>query len=103
VHELLTGSRPFWHESREELFKQILNKPLEIADGVSPEAAQVITALLEKDPSQRATFNSLKTLSWFASTDWDALDKISPPQELSMRGNLGGGTLPSTQDPFAGF
>jgi RAC serine/threonine-protein kinase len=82
VYEMLSGLPPFYSQNVQDMYKRILSDKLIFAKEVSPEAKELITALLTKDPERRvADPNVLKRYKFFEAIDWDALynKKIPPP------------------------
>jgi aurora kinase len=56
TYELLTGKAPFYHLSRKETMKKILNVETEsitYPETMSPQAADFIDKLIRKDPNER--------------------------------------------------
>jgi len=81
VYEMLSGLPPFYSQNVQDMYKRILSDKLIFAKEVSPEAKELITALLTKDPERRAADpNVLKRYKFFESVNWDALyNKQVPP------------------------
>lgn len=74
VYEMLSGLPPFYSQNVQDMYKRILSDKLIFAKEVSPEAKEIITALLTKDPERRvADPNVLKRYKFFEVIDWDAL------------------------------
>jgi aurora kinase, other len=56
TYELLTGKAPFYHLSRKETMKKILNVETEsitYPETMSPQAMDFIEKLIRKDPNER--------------------------------------------------
>jgi len=50
IYEMLVGVPPFFIEDKKELFKRIEEEDPEIPENLSPEARDLISKLLVKDP-----------------------------------------------------
>lgn len=76
VYEMLVGLPPFYSENVNEMYELILNKPLEFPPHVPKEARDLISRLLERDPTKRLTDgDAILKSPWFASVDFDKLLK----------------------------
>lgn len=53
IHELLTGSHPFFSSSLYATQQRILNEPPALHEDLSPEAVSLLTGLLDKNPKTR--------------------------------------------------
>eukprot|EP01016_Furgasonia_blochmanni_P007664 TRINITY_DN1306_c0_g4_i1.p1 TRINITY_DN1306_c0_g4~~TRINITY_DN1306_c0_g4_i1.p1 ORF type:complete len:297 (+),score=57.83 TRINITY_DN1306_c0_g4_i1:183-1073(+) len=78
LYEMLTGLPPFYTSSREELFERIKFGALKYPSYLSPEVRDLMEGLFRKDPERRLgggedDARPIKTHSWFASIDWDAI------------------------------
>lgn len=66
---LLCGTLPFDSESKTEIFKQTcqakLNFEDEIWEMISPEAKEVVTLLLKRNPDDRPSINKILQHDWF--------------------------------------
>jgi serine/threonine protein kinase len=71
--EMLTGMPPFQGENLAELYEKIISSPPVIPSEVQPEAASLITQLLEKDPENRLGFEGIMNHPFFVSMDWDVI------------------------------
>lgn len=75
IYELLEGLPPFYSEEKEELMNNIVTNSLRLPHHISEEAKDLLTKLLEKDPSKRLGNDKgsvdIKNHPWFASVDWD--------------------------------
>jgi serine/threonine-protein kinase len=62
-YELLTGRRPFWSKSRDEVLTQIRSQepptPRSLAPDVDPRLEEIVLRCLEKDPARRYTAGEL--------------------------------------------
>jgi serine/threonine-protein kinase len=63
LYELLTGRRPFWSKSRDEVLTQIRSQeppaPRSLAPEVDPRLEAIVLRCLEKDPTRRYTAGEL--------------------------------------------
>jgi len=93
LYEILAGEPPFYvkdRSNRNELFRMILEKPVEIKSSFSPEAASLVQAFLTVDPKQRLSDpNQIKKHSFFKGIDWKRLAarEIKPPFMPKIKGN----------------
>jgi len=88
---MLTGYPPFYSDNRDELFEQIKFGAVKFPSKFSPSIKDLLCKLFIKDPDQRqgeivdttdGTYKiKIKTHSWFAGINWDALlnKKIKAP------------------------
>ncbi|KAI1752765.1 kinase-like domain-containing protein [Xylaria castorea] len=126
--EMLTGLPPFYESVLNEMYDRIVFEPLTFPDFMPPVAKDLLTKLLDKDPTKRLGANGsaeIKSHPFFGSIDWrkllqrkyqptfkpdvvDALDTTNfdvcftsePPQDSYV----GGAALSeTTQRQFAGF
>ena len=70
MHALFTAKLPFWEESGENLTDRVLNQPLNLANDpytarLSEQAKNLLSGLLEKEPSKRLTVNQVLGHEWF--------------------------------------
>ena len=85
-YEMLVGITPFFTMRKEEIFHNIEYGELNIPDFISTEAAQLLRALLEKNPNKRLggslkDAQEIKEHPYFKDVDWDKVynKKIKPP------------------------
>nr|AML79589.1 putative LOV domain-containing protein [Asteromonas gracilis] len=85
VYELLFGITPFRGMRRDETFDNVLNAPLKFPakPSISPEAQDLISLLLVKDPSKRLGTRTgaeeIKAHPFFKSVNWALLRNEPPP------------------------
>lgn len=82
VFEMLTGLPPFYCEDVQQMYSKIMTAELQIPDSVSPDAADLIRKLLERDPERRLQDpEQIKIHPFFASIDFNRLvnKAITPP------------------------
>lgn len=77
---MLVGVQPFHHKNQQKLMDNILWKDLTFPDVVSKDAKDLISKLLERNPSQRLGagqngVSSIKKHKFFKSIDWERLYK----------------------------
>ena len=72
---MLTGCPPYYDHDKEILMYNIINNSLEIPSNLSKNANDLLTKLLEKDPSKRIGFfedsEEIKAHPWFESVNWN--------------------------------
>ncbi|KAK1245702.1 hypothetical protein MKX07_004771 [Trichoderma sp. CBMAI-0711] len=78
LYEMLTGLPPFYDENTNEMYRKILTAPLNFPgyDIVPPAARDLLTKLLERDPSKRLGVNGsteIKSHPFFHGIDWKKL------------------------------
>jgi serum/glucocorticoid-regulated kinase 2 len=130
LYEMLTGLPPFYDENTNEMYRKILSEPLHFPDHdiVPPAAKDLLTKLLNRDPTQRLGANGsaeIKAHPFFHAIDWlkllmrkydpafrpsvvDALDTANfdpeftsePPQDSYVEGPILSQTM---QNQFTGF
>ncbi|ORY49348.1 kinase-like protein [Rhizoclosmatium globosum] len=89
--EMLFGFTPYENAHEREIKRAIVNDPVKFpessvtVDRVSPEARNIVLALLCKDPTQRIGSNemggdsSIKSHKWFSGWDWQKVQKQELP------------------------
>jgi serine/threonine protein kinase len=76
IYEMLTGLPPFYSENVNEMYELILNKQLTFPDFVSNDAKDIITQLLQRDPSKRLSDgDKIKAHAFYSSIDWQKLSR----------------------------
>lgn len=92
LYEMLTGLPPFFDEDIPTMYKKILQNPLKFPAFLEgTEAQDLLTKLLQKDPSKRLSdAQSIKSHPFFKDIDWKKLlDKgYSPPFKPTVNGFL---------------
>jgi len=76
MYEFLVGITPYYGESCEEIFENIINNSIvwpESPDEVSAEARDLITKLLTMDPKERLNVEGCKAHPFFKEIDWGTL------------------------------
>jgi serine/threonine protein kinase len=82
VFEMLTGLPPFYSEDVQLMYSKILTSDLEIPEKLSPEAGDLLSKLLERDPELRLKDpEKIKRHPFFRGINWTLLveKKIQPP------------------------
>ena len=86
-YDLLTGSPPFKANNNTKLQEKILKQKLVLPYFLGPDAKDLLTRLMRKEPSKRLGYHMPKDLQtikkhrFFRKIDWTALDRrdVSPP------------------------
>lgn len=86
-YDLLTGSPPFRANNHAKLQEKILKQKLSLPYFLGPDAKDLLTRLLRKEPSKRLGYHMPKDLQtikrhrFFRHIDWKALEKrqLDPP------------------------
>ncbi|KAA8894932.1 kinase-like domain-containing protein [Sphaerosporella brunnea] len=83
LYEMLTGLPPFYDENTNEMYKKILQDPLQFPPDMDPHAKSLLIRLLDRDPAKRLGANGaaeIKSHRFFETIDWRRLlqKKIQP-------------------------
>ncbi|PTB62987.1 kinase-like protein [Trichoderma citrinoviride] len=78
LYEMLTGLPPFFDEDTIEIRRKILSsEPVQFPDNLDPDAKDIITRLLDREPNSRlgakGGASEVKVHPFFANVDWDSL------------------------------
>ncbi|KAG6857154.1 hypothetical protein H0H87_008724 [Tephrocybe sp. NHM501043] len=90
LYEMLAGLPPFYDEVTDDMYRKILNDPLQFGPEIGSEARSVLTGLLTRDPSKRLGVNGaeeIKRHPFFKNhIDFQKLlqKKIHPPFKPSV-------------------
>jgi len=82
LYEMLSGAPPFYSRDRNQMFKNILEKPVEMKGYFSSEASSLLSALLVVQPAKRLSNPlEIKKHEFFRGVDWQKLAKkqLKPP------------------------
>ena len=84
LYEMLTGWPPFYSRDQERLFNKIKKCNVDIPHDLSPDTADILIKLLQKDPKKRLggderDAESVKSHPFFKSIDWDKLYRKELP------------------------
>lgn len=93
LYEMLTGLPPFYSEDVNEMYRKILHDPLTFPPDVQPDARDLLTRLLHRDPSQRLGYGphgaaEIKSHPFFTKhIDWAQLlaKKVQPPYKPGVQ------------------
>jgi serum/glucocorticoid-regulated kinase 3 len=93
TYEMLCARPPFYSRDVNEMYDNILNRPLRFIGNVSERARNLIEQLLRKSPSERLGSGpedvaDIKRQPFFDQIDWEKLEarKIPPPWKPSVSG-----------------
>ncbi|CAF1042341.1 unnamed protein product [Rotaria sordida] len=93
TYEMLCARPPFYSRDVNEMYDNILNRPLRFIGNVSERARNLIEQLLRKLPSERLgsgpeDVDEIKRQPFFDPIDWEKLEarKIPPPWKPSVSG-----------------
>jgi serine/threonine protein kinase len=84
LYEMLVGKLPFYDFDVAIMLSKIVRTPVKVPSSVSTQATQLLTRLLDKDPSTRlgaGGTNEIKAHPFFQEIDWEAAyqRKLRPP------------------------
>eukprot|EP01123_Difflugia_compressa_P005860 TRINITY_DN17982_c0_g1_i1.p1 TRINITY_DN17982_c0_g1~~TRINITY_DN17982_c0_g1_i1.p1 ORF type:complete len:469 (-),score=115.97 TRINITY_DN17982_c0_g1_i1:67-1473(-) len=82
IYEMLVGTPPFVAEAIQQLFEKIIKGPINFPKSLSPESVDIITKLLDRDPTKRlADPTKIMAHQWWKNLDWKKLEEkqIPPP------------------------
>jgi serine/threonine protein kinase len=65
LYVLVAGMYPFWSETKRIMFEKITKYTPKIPRHISPECANLILALLDKNPDRRPNIAEIKQSTWF--------------------------------------
>jgi RAC serine/threonine-protein kinase len=89
MYEMLTGLPPFYCEDVQQMYTKIMTAELETPDSVSPQAADLLAKLLDRNPDTRLQDPpQIKKHPFFQPIDFEKLIKkqIRPPFVPEVRG-----------------
>ncbi|CAD8076208.1 unnamed protein product [Paramecium sonneborni] len=92
LYEMLAGAPPFYSKDKTQMFKNRLEKPIEMKDWFSNPARSILNELLQNDPTKRLGANGsqeIKNHEFFREIDWDRLynKQIQPPFKPKVFGH----------------
>ncbi|KAI9481591.1 MAG: kinase-like domain-containing protein [Benjaminiella poitrasii] len=85
LYEMLAGITPFWADNHADMYRRVLEDPLEFQDDIFDyETAEFLTDILDRNPSSRLGangVNEVKEHPYFADIDWDGIRhrRLHPP------------------------
>ena len=85
IYEMLTGLPPFYDDNMTKMYRSIINDPITYPHYVSPTAVDLLSKLLDRNPSTRLggserDADEIKEHPFFAGLDWDdVLQKKTTP------------------------
>lgn len=86
AYEMAFGRTPFKGQNRKETFRNVLQQELEFPGDTrwrTPELADLISGLLERDPRRRLGYaggaDEVRAHPFFAGVAWDMLTEVSRP------------------------
>ena len=84
LYEMIAGLPPFYDRNRPMMYRKILEAPLEFPADMSPEACDLISRMLARDPHARLGYggsSEIKAHAFFRAYDWEKLYRreMAPP------------------------
>ncbi|KAJ3069799.1 hypothetical protein HDU98_007148 [Podochytrium sp. JEL0797] len=76
IYEMITGLPPFYDENQNEMYKRIVGDTLEFPEGLSATVTDLLTKLLDRDPTTRLGTlgaHQLKSHPFFSEISWPKL------------------------------
>jgi len=88
LYEMICGLPPFYDTNIQQMYQNILYKPVPFYKFMSPNVIDVISRLLDKSPVRRIQCAHIKLHAFFAEIDWDKLyrKELPPPFKPNVRG-----------------
>jgi serine/threonine protein kinase len=93
LYEMLVGKPPHYNQNRKQMLQDIVEKPIPMKEWFSPEANQILTQLLERNPNKRLGSSArdgedLKAHAFFRNINWTDLreKRIQPPYKPYVSG-----------------
>jgi len=80
IYEMLCGRPPHYNRDRQQMLRDICEKPIPMKPYFSAEATDLLKKLLERDPKKRIAASDrdsdeLREHKFFADIDWKAIKK----------------------------
>lgn len=82
IYQMLTGKPPFKGSTQHLTFEKVLEGNVKFSEDFHPDAKDIISKLLIKDPEKRLGANGYKEIKkhpFFQGISWKTLDKMDPP------------------------
>jgi serum/glucocorticoid-regulated kinase 2 len=73
LYEMLTGLPPFYDEDNQEMRRKILHEFVQFPESLAPDAKDILSKLLEREPNQRLGAGGapeIKSHAFFQGIDW---------------------------------
>lgn len=70
MYEMMCGRLPFYNQDHERLFELILMEEIRFPRSLAPEAKELLTGLLKKDPKQRFVPSNAITMSNYFNSNY---------------------------------
>lgn len=86
LYLLLTGTLPFQNEDMTQLYEQINRCRVDYPSWMPPDAKDLISKLLEKDPDRRFSLEQVKQHPWFL-VDYEAAEDVKNRSSEHIRSN----------------
>ncbi|KAI7866991.1 kinase-like domain-containing protein, partial [Spinellus fusiger] len=93
IFEMLTGITPFWADNHAEMYRRVLQDPLEFPTDMEYDTADLLAGLLDREPSTRMGAHGveeIKAHSYFSSVSWDDVYRrqLVPPYRPNLKSHL---------------
>lgn len=94
LYEMLAGITPFWADNHSEMYRRVLQDPLEFPADTDFETAEFLSGLLDRDPSTRlgvrGGVDEIKSHMYFAEIDWDQVyaRQLVPPYVPDLQSDM---------------
>lgn len=93
LYEMLTGLPPFYDENTNEMYRKILQDPLQFPADIDRDAKSLLIRLLDRDPARRlgsGGASEIKAHRFFETVDWKRLlqKKIQPTFRPNVVSNI---------------
>lgn len=82
MYEMMSGAPPFYNKNKDQIFKDVLNKPIPMLSHFSPDLHDLLMSLMNKDPEKRlADADTVKRHPWFLDLNWEMCmrKELEPP------------------------
>ncbi|RKP18306.1 serine/threonine protein kinase 15, partial [Rozella allomycis CSF55] len=80
LFEFLVGYPPFFDNSPDSIFKNVLSKQIDWTGiDISPNAKSLILSWLDRDPKKRPCFKEIRKHPFFDGINWDKILDMEPP------------------------
>lgn len=90
IYEMISGLPPFYDRNKRVMYNKILSSPLSKCSYMSPEAFDICSRFLDRNPETRlgsASFEDICQHPWFSDIDWEKLYKkqVIPPFKPNVK------------------